>query len=69
MSAQGAQDDPAARLDELLARAGHAAQRLTAQRAERQASSEYAARIERQAQAGPEAGHQAEAPEGIEIEL
>ena len=34
-----------------------------------QPESEYAARIEHQAQAGPEAGHQAEAREGIEIEM
>jgi len=66
--AQPAQDDRAARLDELLARANQAAQRLTAQQAERQASSEYATRIERQAQAAPEAGQQAGAREGIEIE-
>ena len=45
----------------LLALAGDTARRLTAQRAERRASSEYAARLERQAQAEPEAGHQAEA--------
>jgi hypothetical protein len=67
--AQPEQDDRAARLDRLLARADEAAQRLAVQRAERQASSEYAARIERQAQAEPEAGHQAEAREGIEIEM
>ena len=67
--AQPQQDDRAARLDQLLALAGDTAQRLTAQRAERHASSEYAARLERQAQAEPEAGHQAEAREGSEIEM
>ena len=69
MPAQPAQDDRAARLDELLARANQAAQRLTAQQAEQQASSEYAARIEGQAQAQPEAEQQAQAREGFEIEL
>jgi conjugative relaxase-like TrwC/TraI family protein len=67
--AQPAQDGRAARLDELLARAGQAAQRLTAQQAGRRASSGYTARIERQAQAESEAGHQAETREGAEIEL
>ena len=67
--AQPAQDDRAARLDELLARADQAAQRIAAQQAERQASSEYAARIEREAQAQPEAGQQAEARDGAEIEM
>ena len=67
--AQPVQDDRSARLDELLARAGQAAQRLTAQQAERQASSQYAARIQREAQAEPEAGHQAEARDQAEIEL
>ena len=67
--AQPAQDDRAARLDELLARADQAAQRIAAQQAERQASSEYAARIEREAQAQPEADQQAEARDGAEIEM
>ena len=69
--AQPAQDDRAARLDELLARADQAAQRLAAQQAGRQASSEYAARLERQAQAQaqPEAAQQAEARKGAEIEM
>ena len=67
--AQPRQDDWAARLDQLLALGGDTAQRLTAHRAKRQASSEYAARLERQAQAEPEAGHQAEAGEGFEIEM
>lgn len=69
MLAQPAQDDRMARLDELLARADDAAQRLAAQQAERHASGEYAARIEREAPAEPEAGHQAEAREGAEIEM
>ena len=69
VSAQPEQDDRAAWLDQLLARADEAAQRLAAQQAERQASSEYAARIERQAQTEPEAGPQAEAQAGIEIEM
>ena len=46
-----------------------AAQRLTAQHAGRQASSAYAARIEREARAEPEAGRQAEARDQAEIEL
>ena len=63
------QGNRTARLDELLARAGQAARRLAAQQAERQASSEYAARIEREAQAQPEAGRQAEARDQAEIEM
>jgi conjugative relaxase-like TrwC/TraI family protein len=67
--AQPGQDDRPARLDQLLARADEAAQRLAVQRPERQAGSEYAARIERQAQTEPEARHQAEGQAGIEIEM
>ena len=67
--AQPMQDNRAARLDELLARADQAAQRLAAQHAKRQASSAYAARIEREAQAEPEAGQQAEARDQAEIEM
>ena len=67
--AQPMQDDRTARLDELLARADQAAQRIAAQQAERQASGEYAARLEREAQAQPEADQQAEAREGAEIEM
>ncbi len=66
---QPAQQSRTARIDELLARAGHAAQRLAVQQAEQQASSEYAARIEREARAEPEAGHQAEARDQAEIEM
>ena len=64
-----AQDDRTARLDELLVRADLAAQRIAAQQAERQASSEYAAWIERQAQVQPEAGRHAEAQDQAEIEI
>ena len=64
-----AQDDRAARLDELLARADQAAQRIAAQQAERQASSEYAARMELEAQTQAEAGQQAEARDEVELEL
>jgi hypothetical protein len=64
-----AQDDRTARLNELLVRADQAAQRIAAQQAERQASSEYAALIERQAQAQPEAGRYAEAQDQAEIEI
>ena len=63
------QDDRAARLDELLARADQAAQRIAAQQAERQASSEYAARMELEAQTQAEAGQQAEARDEAELEL
>jgi hypothetical protein len=63
------QDDRSARLDELLARADQAARHLAAQQAERQASSEFAARIEREAQAQPEAGRQAETRDQAEIEM
>ena len=66
---QPAQQNRTARIDELLARAGKAAQRLAVQQAEQQASSEYAARIEREAQAEPEAGHQAEAGGQAEIKM
>jgi len=57
-----ADDGRAARLDELQARADEAARRIDAQRAELNASSEHTARTEREAQAEPEAGRQAEAP-------
>jgi conjugative relaxase-like TrwC/TraI family protein len=63
------QDDQAARLNELLARADQSAQRIAAQQAERHASSQYAARIEMQAQAQAEAGQQAEARDELELEL
>ena len=66
---QLAQDERAARLDELLAWADQAAQRITAQQAERQACSEYAAWIEREAQAEAQTEQQAGARDGAEIEL
>jgi hypothetical protein len=59
----------AARLDQLQAQANEAAARIEAERAELDASYEYTARIEREAQAEPEAGRQAEAPAEIEMEL
>jgi hypothetical protein len=63
------QDDRAAGLDELLASAGQAAQRIAAQRAERQASSEYAARIELEAQTQAETRQQAQARDEVELEM
>ena len=64
-----AQDNRAARLDKLLARAEQAAQRIAAQLVERQASSDYAARMELEAQTQAEAGQQAEAQDDVELEL
>jgi hypothetical protein len=66
--AQTKQNDRAVRLDELLARADQAAHRVTADTAEQQASSEYAARLDREAQAEPEAEQQAETWNGFEME-
>ena len=66
---QPEQDDRAARLDELLERADQAAQRIAAHQAERQASSEYAARMEREAQTQAEAEQQAQAQDELELEL
>jgi hypothetical protein len=63
------QNDRAARLDELLARADQAAQRIAVQRAERQASGEYATRMELEAQTQAEARQQAEAQDKVELEL
>jgi hypothetical protein len=63
------QDDQAAQLYELLTRADQAAQRIAAQQAERQASSEYAVRMELEAQTQAEAGRQAEARDDVELEL
>jgi hypothetical protein len=63
------QDNQTARLDELLARADQAAQRIAAQQAERQASSDYAARIELEAQTQAEAGQQVQARDEAELEL
>ena len=66
---QPVQENRAARLDELLARADQAAQRIAAQQAERRASSNYVARMELEAQTQAEAGRQAEAWDEAEIEL
>ena len=59
-----ADDGRAARLDDLQARADQAARR-----AELNASSEHSARLEREAQAEPAAGRQAETPYDMEMEL
>jgi hypothetical protein len=67
--AHARQNDRAARLDELLARADQAAHRITADKVEQQASSEYAARLDREAQAELEAEQQAETWNGFEMEL
>ena len=64
-----ADDGYAARLDQLQARADQAARRIGARRAELDASSEHTARIQRETQAEPEAGRQAETPYDMEIEL
>jgi len=62
-------DGRAARLDELQARADRAARRIEAQGAELDASSEHTARIEREAQAEPEAIRQAKTSYDMEMEL
>jgi hypothetical protein len=59
----------AARLDKLQSRADQAAQRIAAQQAERQASSDYAARMELQAQTQAEASQQTQARDDVELEL
>jgi hypothetical protein len=64
-----ADDGRAARLDELQARADEVARRIDAQRAELAASSEHAVRIQREAQAEPEADRQVETPHDMEMEL
>jgi flagellar biosynthesis GTPase FlhF len=63
------QDDWAVRLGELLARACESAKRIATKETERQANSEYAARIEREAQTQREGERQAEARGGAEIEM
>jgi hypothetical protein len=63
------QENRAARLDELLARADQAARRIAAQQAERHASSEYAVRMELEAQTQAEAEQQAQARDDVELEL
>jgi len=64
-----ADDGRAARLDELQARTDETARRIDAQRAELDASSEHAARIQREAQAEPGTDRQAETPHDMEMEL
>ena len=64
-----AQNELAARLDELHARADQAAQRIAAQQAECQASSDYIARIELEAQTQAGAGQQAQSRDELELEL
>ena len=59
----------ATRLDELQARADDAAARVQAQRTELDVSSKHTARMQRKAQAEPQANWQAEAPDEIEMEL
>jgi AAA domain len=62
-----AQQNQSARLAELLARADQAAQRIAVKKAERQAGSQYAARMELEAQAGT--GQEPEAQDELELEL
>jgi conjugative relaxase-like TrwC/TraI family protein len=62
-------DDHAARLDRLLAQTAEAAERFTAEKADRQARAQYAARLEREVHAEPERALQAEASYEAEIEL
>jgi len=63
--------DRSARLDTLQARADEAAHRIAADHAAREVRAQYTARVEREAhaQAEPAAERQAEALEGIEIEM
>jgi hypothetical protein len=62
-------DDQAARLNGLLAQATQAARRFAAENADRQARTEYAARLEREAYEEPEHTVQAEGSYEAEIEL
>ena len=64
---ESGQQNQGARLAELLARADQAAQRIAVQKAERQAGSQYAVRMELEAQAG--AGQEPEARDELELEL
>jgi hypothetical protein len=66
---ESAQQLRAAWLSELLATAAESAQRMATQQAERQASSEYAARVEAGAQTQAEARQQAQARDDVELEL
>jgi hypothetical protein len=63
-----ADDGRATRLDVLQGRADEAARRIDAQQAELNASSEHTARLERGAQAEPEADRQAETPYDMDME-
>jgi conjugative relaxase-like TrwC/TraI family protein len=63
------QNDRAARLDELLAQADQAAQRIAARQAERQTSHEYAARTTLEAQTQAQANQQAQALDEAELEV
>ena len=62
-------ESQAARLDELLGQAADAAGRMTAYHADREARAEYAARIEREAQAEPEPTWQPQVADQAEIEM
>jgi len=68
-NSQPGPDDQTARLDKLLAPTVAAAERFTAEKAGRQARAQYAARLEREAHAGPERALQTEASYEAEIEL
>jgi len=62
-------DHQAARADELLAQAAAAAGRIAAEHAEREARSEYTARLEREAQTQPEPTLERQAQYDVEMEL
>ena len=62
-------EDHAARLDELVRQAADAAGRLAANNTDREVSAQYAARIEREAQAEPELAGQPQVPYQAEIEM
>jgi len=62
-----ADDGRTARLDELQTRADEAARRIDAQQAELDASSQHAARIQRETQAEPEADRRAETSYEMEL--
>jgi hypothetical protein len=57
------------RLDKLRAQTAEAAERFTAEKADREGRAHYAARLEREAYAEPEHALQAEASYEAEIEL
>ncbi len=66
---QPGSDDQTAKLDKLRAKTVEAAKRFTAEKADREAKAQYAARLERQAHAEPERDLQTEASYEAEIEL